>query len=211
MPVDPDLFAALLVSALVISLVPGPDMLFVAATGMARGPRAGVAGALGVSGGVLIHTLAAAIGLSALIHSSATVFEAIRWVGIAYLLWLAFASLRATSSEPPPGAEAEAESGSLVAVAARGAITNLLNPKVILFFLAFLPQFVDPARGAVWAQLLVLGLGFAAVGLAVDATIGLATGRARGRLGRSPRVRRAIDRLAALIFVGLAVRLVTDR
>jgi threonine/homoserine/homoserine lactone efflux protein len=209
MPVDPDLFAALLLSALVISLVPGPDMLFVAATGMARGPRAGVAGALGVSGGVLIHTLAAAIGLSALIHSSASVFEAIRWVGIAYLLWLAFSSLRATDTDLAP--ETEPESSSLVTVAARGALTNLLNPKVILFFLAFLPQFVDPARGAVWAQLLVLGLGFAAVGLAVDATIGLASGRARGRLGRSPRVRRAIDRLAALVFVGLAVRLVTDR
>ena len=209
MPVDPDLFAALLVSALVISLVPGPDMLFVAATGMTRGPRAGVAGALGVSGGVLIHTLAAVVGLSALIHSSATVFEAIRWVGIAYLLWLAFSSLR--TDDEDLAAQDAAPRASLLAIGARGTLTNLLNPKVILFFLAFLPQFVDPGRGSVALQLLVLGLGFAAVGLMVDATVGLASGRAGRRMASSRRVKRILDRLAAVVFVGLAVRMITER
>jgi threonine/homoserine/homoserine lactone efflux protein len=209
MPVDPDLLAAFLLSALLISIAPGPDMVFVVASGIRLGPRAGAAAAVGVSGGMLIHTAAAVAGLSALIQSSAAAFELIRWVGVAYLLWLAVSALR--GSGPALGEGAADGERSLLRVGRQGAITNLLNPKVILFFLAFLPQFVDPSRGPVALQLLILGIGFAVVGLLVDASVGVASGRLGRRLASSARVSGLLDRLAALVFVGLAVRLVWDR
>jgi len=212
MPLDPDLFLAFLVSALLISLVPGPDMVFVVANGFRHGPRGGAAAAVGVSGGMLIHTAAAVAGLSALIHSSAPAFDAIRWVGVGYLLWLALSALRGSGNDR---IEDRAPSGgqdrSLLRVGRQGAVTNLLNPKVILFFLAFLPQFVDRDQGSVGFQLLALGIAFAAVGLVVDTAVGIASGRLGRRLAASARVSRALDRLAAVVFVGLAVRLVTDR
>jgi threonine/homoserine/homoserine lactone efflux protein len=212
MPLDPDLFLAFLVSALLISLVPGPDMVFVVATGFRHGPRGGAAAAVGVSGGMLIHTAAAVAGLSALIHSSAPVFEAIRWAGVVYLLWLALAALRNTGHGPiDDRAPSTGPDRSLLRVGRQGAVTNLLNPKVVLFFLAFLPQFVDRDQGSVGLQLLTLGIAFAAVGLAVDAAVGIASGRLGRRLAASARVSRTLDRLAAVVFVGLAVRLVTDR
>jgi threonine/homoserine/homoserine lactone efflux protein len=209
MPIDPEVLAAFVLSAFVISIVPGPDMVFVVASGLRLGPRGGAAAALGVSGGMLVHTAAAVAGLSALIYSSAGLFEAIRWLGVAYLLWLAASAWRGAG--PRPGQTSGGGERSLIRVGRQGAITNLLNPKVIVFFLAFLPQFVDPAAGAVWSQLLALGLAFAAVGLAVDAAVGIASGRLGRRLAASERVSRWLDRLAALVFVGLAARLVADR
>ena len=212
MPLDPDLFLAFLASALLISLVPGPDMVFVVANGFRHGPTGGAAAAVGVSGGMLIHTAAAVAGLSALIQSSAPAFEAIRWAGVAYLLWLALSALRGDGQRQIQDRVSSAGSErSLLRVGRQGAVTNLLNPKVILFFLAFLPQFVDRDQGSVGLQLLALGIAFAAVGLIVDAAIGIASGRLGRRLAASERVSRALDRLAAVVFVGLAVRLVTDR
>jgi threonine/homoserine/homoserine lactone efflux protein len=159
-----------------------------------------------------VHTAAAVVGLSALIASSATAFEAIRLAGAAYLVWLAVAALRGGGEalgELSPAAGAEATPTR--AIAGRAAITNLLNPKVIVFFLAFLPQFLDPSRGAVWLQLLVLGVTFTAVGLTIDAAIGLLAGRLGERLARSRRVGRALDRMAAAVYLGLAARLAATR
>jgi threonine/homoserine/homoserine lactone efflux protein len=212
MPVDPGLFLAFVAAIVLICVIPGPDMLFVLANGMRHGARGGLAAAVGMTGGMAVHTAAAVVGLSALIASSATAFEAIRLAGAAYLAWLAIAALRGGGEalgERSPIAGGEA--APTRAIAGRAAVTNLLNPKVIMFFLAFLPQFIDPSRGAVWLQLLVLGATFTAVGLGVDAAIGLLAGRLGERVARSRRVGRALDRLAATVYLGLAARLVATR
>jgi threonine/homoserine/homoserine lactone efflux protein len=208
-PLDLGLLLAFVGAAVLISLAPGPDMVFVVANGLRFGPRGGAAAAVGISGGMLIHTAAAVVGLSALIQSSAAAFETIRWAGVAYLLWLALGALRSSG-----GLAADARSEperSLVRVGRQGTVTNLLNPKVVLFFLAFLPQFVDREAGAIGAQLLILGLTFTIVGLAIDASIGVLAGRLGERLARSKRVARTLDRFAAIVYVALAARLVTDR
>ena len=181
-------------------------------TDFATAPGGAAAATLGVSGGMLIHTAAAVAGLSALIQSSAPAFEAIRWAGVGYLLWLARSALRGAGHDRLEDRAASGEPDrSLLRVGRQGAVTNLLNPKVIIFFLAFLPQFVDRDQGSVGFQLLALGIAFAAVGLVVDTAVGIASGRLGRRLTASARVSRALDRLAAVVFVGLAVRLVTDR
>jgi threonine/homoserine/homoserine lactone efflux protein len=157
-----------------------------------------------MTGGVLVHTAAAVAGLSALVQSSATAFEALRYAGAAYLLWLAVAALRGGGHAEPP-----VVSGARIVHQA--VFTNVLNPKIIVFYVAFLPQFVDRDRGAVGLQLLLLGLTFMMVGLVVDLAVGLSAGRLGRRLGASDRARRLLDRVSGVVFVGLAARLVADR
>lgn len=208
MPLDPALLAAFVLTATIVCVAPGPDMLFVIATALRHGPRGGVAAAAGMAGGMVLHTAAAVAGLSALVASSATAFSVVRYAGVAYLVWLAIAAVRS------PGAVVAGDGPpveSLRRVFRQAGVTNLLNPKIIVFFLAFLPQFTDPARGALGLQILCLGLIFVAVGFVVDAAVGLAAGGAGRRLATSRRLHRALDRTAAVVYLGLAGRLVTDR
>jgi threonine/homoserine/homoserine lactone efflux protein len=194
----------------VICVVPGPDQMYVVASGLRHGPRGGLAAAAGMAGGMLVHTAAAVIGLSALVRSSATAFELVRIAGALYLLWLAIGALRGTShdTQPPSGLVPRDSSAR---IARHAVVTNLLNPKVIVFYLAFLPQFIDHARGHIAAQLLVLGLLFTLVGFLIDAIIGLGSGRLGQRLVGSRRIRVILDRVAGVVFLGLAVRLLADR
>jgi threonine/homoserine/homoserine lactone efflux protein len=208
MPLDPGQLATFLVTITVICVVPGPDQLFIVAQGMRHGPRAGAAAAVGMTGGMLFHTAAAVVGLSALVQSSATAFEALRYAGAAYLLWMAVAALRGGHGAPAPSAPAAAPAPRIVRQAM---VTNILNPKVIVFYVAFLPQFLDRDRGAVGLQLLLLGLTFLLVGLLVDLAVGISAGRLGRRLAASRRAARALDRLSGVVFVGLAARLVADR
>lgn len=208
MPVDPALLTAFVVTVVLVCIVPGPDMLFVLATALRHGPRGGVAAAAGMAGGMAVHTAAAVVGISALVASSTTAFTVLRYAGVAYLLWLAVGALRhgdgdAPASRPP--------AASLRRVFRQAAVTNLLNPKIVVFYLAFLPQFTDPARGSLGVQLLVLGGVFLTVGFVIDALVGLAAGGAGRRLATSVRVRRALDRVAAVMYLGLAGRLATER
>jgi threonine/homoserine/homoserine lactone efflux protein len=159
---------------------------------------------VGMTGGMLVHTAAAVAGLSALVQSSATAFEALRYAGAVYLVWLAVAALRG-------GAHAEPPAVSGARIVRQAVLTNVLNPKIIVFYVAFLPQFVDRDRGAVGLQLLLLGLTFMVVGLVVDLAVGVSAGRLGRRLAASDRVRRGLDRLSSVVFVGLAARLVADR
>jgi len=195
-----------LVAALTLNLTPGADMTYVIARSVGQGRAAGVVSALGVSAGSLIHSLLAAIGLSALVLQSETAFQIIKIAGAAYLLYLAWKAWRsgdqATAATPRPPA-------SLRRIFAEGALTNLLNPKVALFILAFLPLFVDPARGSVAGQILFLGLLFNTSGTTVNVLVaclvGWLAGAARQRAG-SRRFAAAMRRASAVIFVYLAVQ-----
>jgi threonine/homoserine/homoserine lactone efflux protein len=157
-----------------------------------------------------VHTLAAALGLSALVRSSATAFEAVRLAGAGYLVWLGVHALRSQgrTSAPTAGDSARRSSSQ---IARQAALTNLLNPKVIVFFLAFLPQFVDRGRGEVAAQILLLGVVFTLVGLTTDLAYGVLAGTVRRAFVSSARLSRRLERLAGVIYLGLAARLVSER
>ncbi|HYY21045.1 MAG TPA: LysE family translocator [Thermoleophilaceae bacterium] len=210
MPVTPELLAAFVAMVFLISVVPGPDVVFVVASGLRDGRRGGVAAALGVTGGMAVHTLAAALGLSALVRSSATAFEAVRLAGAGYLVWLGVHALRSQgrTSAPTAGDSARRSSSQ---IARQAALTNLLNPKVIVFFLAFLPQFVDRGRGEVAAQILLLGVVFTLVGLTTDLAYGVLAGTVRRAFVSSARLSRRLERLVGVIYLGLAARLMSER
>ncbi|MEL6477444.1 MAG: LysE family translocator [Pseudomonadota bacterium] len=186
----------------VLYLTPGADMMFTIASGAAGGPRAGVAAAAGISLGVVTHVVITAAGLGALILAYPAAYDAVRYIGAAYLLYLAW---QMWTAEPEA---AEVKGAAQIRRAfTRGYITNILNPKVALFVLAFLPQFTDPSIGPIWQQTLWLGLILGLGGIITDGTIGAAAGMFSAWLKRSHRV---LNRLAALVFGGLAARIVIN-
>ncbi|WP_256451461.1 LysE family translocator [Amycolatopsis sp. CA-230715] len=193
-----------------ISVVPGPDMMFIMATGITGGRRAGVVSALGVSAGLTVHTVAAAFGLGALLRAAPFVLDTVRWLGAAFLLYLAvtaFRSARRPSTEDTRPVRAR----SLRRTFGMAALTNLANPKVILFYLAFFPQFLDQrAAWPVTVQFLVLGAMLVVIGFVVDASTGFASGALSETLRRRPAVRGWLDRISATVFAALAVRLVVS-
>ena len=193
-------FLGFVLAGLALNIVPGADMTFVIASAARGGRRAGIVAALGIGAGTLVHILAATLGLSAILASSQTAFNLIKWIGAAYLLWIAFALVR--------GGEARAEAPLPGRRTFRAAmLVNVLNPKVALFFLAFLPQFVDPAAAMPWLQILCLGLWFDLVGTLVNIVIALAAAGAAARLGRAAWVGKAARWLAATLIGALAVQL----
>ncbi|MFF3346128.1 LysE family translocator [Streptomyces sp. NPDC002779] len=203
--VDTSLYAAFLVAAFALCITPGPDMMFIVAMGGRGGPTAGVMAAFGVACAMLVHTVAAALGLSALFTTLPTLYHVLRWVGAAYLLYLAVKAFRDRSV---PGEDGTADTGSGMRRAFwQGAVTNLLNPKVILFNVAFLPQFVDPSLGHVPGQLLLLGGTLVLMGFLWDGCVGLLAGRLADLLRRSRRVNRWLNIVSGTVFTGLAVRL----
>ena len=197
--------AAFLVAAVLITLAPGPDNLLVLSLGMSRGAKSGVAFGLGCALGCLNHTLLAALGVSALIAASPRAFAALTFVGGLYLVWLGVQAIRHARPLGAPAAAAPAESAGRLF--AKGLFANAVNPKVILFFLAFLPQFVDASRGHVAWQVAQLGVLFTAVAAAVFGTIGWYAGSLGERLARRPRIGTWLDRAAGAIFVALGLRL----
>ena len=197
---EPATLAAFLAAGIVLNLTPGADVMFAMASGAQGGWRAGAAAAAGVSLGSLFHTALTAFGLAALLAAHPGAFDAIRWAGAAYLLWLAWKSWHS-------GLATGHGARGLPRAFARGFVTNLLNPKVALFLMAFLPQFADPARGPVWQQMLVLGALFSLTGLVITGAYGAAAGALRETLKRRAR---ALNRVAAIVFAGLAARLVFD-
>lgn len=184
-------------AALALNLTPGADMMFCLGQGLRGGWRPAVAASAGISTGALVHVALAGLGLGAVVAAAPWLFEVIRWVGVGYLLWLAVIVLRAPSRAGVPAVRP--------ARAFRdGLVVNLTNPKVILFVLAFLPQFVDVSR-PVLPQFLVLGGVLALGGFVVNGAVGLGAGRISARLMRGPG--RALGWITAGIFAGLAVRL----
>jgi threonine/homoserine/homoserine lactone efflux protein len=206
---DPHLLWLYVGAAALLILTPGPDTFLVAATSAADGARAGLLASLGVFVGCLFHILLVAVGVSALIAATPWAFDAIKIAGAIYLVWIGLQALR--SAWRGHGVEATRarprERAGGTALFLRGALTNALNPKVAVFFIAFLPQFVDPARGYVAAQFIVLGLIFNVPGTLYLMVVALISGHATSALRRQPWVRRALDALCGLFFVGLAAHL----
>src|SRR5512133_3737270 len=185
---DSSAMALFLLATITLNLTPGPDMLYVIANSVGAGRKVGVAAALGIGGGCVVHTIAAALGLSALLLSSPSLYDAFRFVGAAYLIYLGIRTF--WSSDHTMGSTHE-RTASPWATFRQGVTTNVLNPKVAIFFLAFLPQFVDPARGsAVW-QFLLLGTIFNISGTIVNTAVALVAGRLGEWLRVRPKVSRA--------------------
>ena len=162
-------------AALALLLVPGPAVLCVVARGAEGGRPVGLVSCLGIEAGTLVHIVFAAVGLSAVLASSATAFSLVKWMGAAYLVWLGLRQLFNRDNEDAP---ISVEPERLSRVFSQGLLVQVLNPKVALFFLAFLPQFVDSSRGPVWMQILVLGSTLALLGLVTDGLYALAGGTA---------------------------------
>lgn len=203
-------FAAFLAAAVLLTLAPGPDNLMVLSLGMARGRRSGMAFGLGCAIGCLNHTLLAALGVSALIAASPLAFTALKVAGGLYLVWLGVQAIRnARGAAVPAGVAGDRESvGRLFR---RGLVANAINPKVILFFLAFLPQFADAARGHVPWQIAQLGLVFTVQGALLFGAIGWFAGSVGERLARNPALGAWLDRVAGGIFVALGAKLLVGR
>jgi threonine/homoserine/homoserine lactone efflux protein len=190
------------VAALALIVVPGPAVLYIVAQSIDGGRRAGLVSALGVATGGLVHVTAAAIGLSALLVSSATAFTVVKVAGAAYLIGVGLVTLLRRPGDPELAAPRERR---LRRIYAQGVVVNVLNPKTALFFLAFLPQFVDPDLGAVGTQIVVLGLLFVVLAVTSDSLWALAAGTASGWLRTSrpfPSIRRY---LSGTVFVGLGI------
>jgi threonine/homoserine/homoserine lactone efflux protein len=180
--------------------VPGPNHLYITTRSIGEGRRAGVASALGIETGTLVHVAVAAAGLSALIAASAVAFNAVRYAGAAYLVYLGIRTLLRKDR----GSEAEPlRSQPLGRVFAEGVLVNLLNPKVILFFLAFLPQFIDPRATSVPLQIMLLGGLVGTIGLVSDMIYAVGAGSLGERLRNSPRFRRRQRYATGLIYLGL--------
>ena len=194
--------------SLVLGLTPGPDNVFVLLQSAMRGPRAGMVVVLGLCTGLLVHTAAVALGLATLFAASATAFLVLKICGALYLAWLAWQAFRAPVG---PSASASAEAASGWQMYRRGVVMNLTNPKVVIFFLAFLPQFVAPAEGRIALQIGLLGLLFIVATLLVFGAIAWCSGVFGTLLLRSPRARRMLNWFAGAVFLGLAVRLATSQ
>ncbi len=191
-----------LAAAAVLVIVPGPNILYIVTRSVHQGRSAGLVSALGVETGTLIHVAAAALGLSAILASSATAFMVVKYAGAAYLINVGVRTLLSRDHAGPVSAPAPMR---LTRVYWQGLVVNVLNPKTALFFLAFLPQFVDPARGSVATQTLILGCLLALLGLTNDVVYALAAGSAGAWLKGSGRFR-AIERwVSGTVYVGLGL------
>jgi threonine/homoserine/homoserine lactone efflux protein len=197
---DPLVLLAFVPAALALNLTPGADMLFCLGQGLRSGPGPAIAASGGVALGVFAHSVAAGLGLSAVVAALPWAFDVIRWVGVAYLLVVAWQSLRAAPAEGavPPVRASKAF--------AQGLLVNLTNPKVILFVLAFVPQFVDP-NGPVLLQFLLFGVMMAVGGFVVNGLVGIFAGGIGRKLTGDARFATWLGRISAGIFVALAARL----
>ncbi|MDF2706833.1 MAG: RhtB family transporter [Nonomuraea muscovyensis] len=206
----PDLVTLSLFAAATLALlvVPGPAVLFIVTRSVAQGRSAGLVSVLGVHAGSLVHVAAAALGVSALLAASATAFTVVKWVGVAYLVWLGARKLLRRG-----GAEEAVEVGehSRRRMFWEGFVVNVLNPKTAIFFLAFLPQFTDPAAGPVAAQILVLGVVWIVLGMASDGTYAVLASTLAGRIRGSVRARRRLDVGSGVVYLGLAAWLTGEK
>mmetsp|Transcript_18245 Transcript_18245/g.28780 ORF Transcript_18245/g.28780 Transcript_18245/m.28780 type:complete len:204 (+) Transcript_18245:827-1438(+) len=196
--VDPVILLAFVPAGLALNLTPGADMMLCLGQGLRSGPRAAWAASAGISVGAFVHTALAGLGLGAVVATVPAAFEVIRWVGVAYLIWLAAQTLRHA------GQAAEMPQISTARAFRTGLIVNLTNPKVILFVLAFVPQFVVPEAGSVLVQFLIFGALLAFGGFIINGVVGVFASGAGQRLARGSRV---LDWLSASVFAGLALRL----
>ncbi|ACL02928.1 Lysine exporter protein (LYSE/YGGA) [Desulfatibacillum aliphaticivorans] len=197
------------IASLLLALAPGPDNIFVLTQSAVNGKKAGVAVTFGLCTGVIFHTTAVALGIAVFIQNSAVAFSALKFLGAGYLVYLAWQAYRTSSSVD---LTADPLQLSLRKLYFRGIFMNVTNPKVSLFFLAFLPQFADPARGPVGVQIFILGSLFILAAIPVFGSIALLSGSIGEILTKSPRVNKILNRVAGTVFLALAVKLaITER
>lgn len=202
-----DTALAFFAASVVLGLSPGPDNIFVLTQSALRGPRAGLLVTLGLCTGLIVHTALVAFGVAAIFQASDLAFNALKIAGAAYLLWLAWQAFRAPASAIRIE---QAEGPSAGRLYRRGIVMNITNPKVSVFFLAFLPQFADPARGPISMQMLMLGVLFIVATLLVFGGVALAAGALGRRLGQSERAQLVMNRIAGTVFALLALKLATS-
>lgn len=202
-------FFGFLLAASVITVSPGPDNMMVLSIGMAKGRLPGIAFGLGCALGCLSHTLLAVLGVSALIAASPEAFTALKVCGGLYLVWLGFNALRSAGGASVGKASDDRQSPRKLFL--KGIVANAINPKVILFFLSFLPQFVVPGHGSVAAQMAWLGIIFTVQAGVTFGLLGYFSGTVGQWINTSPRLGTAMDRLTGVIFVGLGLRLIVSR
>ena len=195
-----------LAAAIALGLAPGPDNIFVLTQSALHGRIAGLFVTLGLCTGLIVHTTAVALGVAVIFQTSAFAFNGLKAVGAIYLLYLAWQAFRATSSEINVDKE---KPNSLRNLYLRGVIMNIINPKVAIFFLAFLPQFADPGRGASSTQIFIFGAIFIATTLVVFSSVAWAAGFLSNWLKSSTRGQIIMNKVAGTVFVGLALKLAT--
>lgn len=198
-----DTLSLFFAAAVALALAPGPDNIFVLTQSALHGRRAGFLVTLGLCTGIMFHTTAVAFGVAAVFAASALAFNLLKFVGAAYLLYLAWGAFRAGAT-PVDGEAAGVSGGRLYG---RGVFMNITNPKVAVFFLAFLPQFADPALGSMSAQMMTLGALFIVATFLIFGGVAWFAGFLGGLLRRSERAQVIMNRIAGVIFVGLAARL----
>lgn len=196
--------AIFMAATLALNLTPGPDMLYTATRSLGQGKRAGVASALGIGAGTVVHIIAATLGLSVVLSYSAVTFMAIKYLGAAYLIYLGIKTFR-NKEQLHLGKNVARESTRRIFW--QGVVTNILNPKVALFFLSFLPQFVNPERGSVGLQLATLGIMFDISGVTVLLIVAFAVGHASGWLESKPTFWKVQKWFTGSVFIALGARL----
>lgn len=200
--IDPDRIGLFLAASLALLVIPGPSVLYIVARGIDQGRVAALVSVAGIHLGTVGHVVAAAVGLSAILAASATAFTTVKWAGALYLVWLGIRRLRTDDDAVHVDA---ARVTSLRRVFWQGAVVNVLNPKTAVFFLAFLPQFADPDRGALAPQLVLLGLMFLLLGMVTDGVYALASGGVGRALGRSRRAARASKWVTGGTYIALGL------
>lgn len=203
-----DTLLVFFMASVLLALTPGPDNLFVMAQAVQRGKMAGIAVTIGLCTGLLVHTSAVALGVAAIFQASGFAFSLLKFIGAAYLLYLAY---RAFSAGVEDGDEQQIQKMNFGRLYGRGIIMNVTNPKVSLFFLAFLPQFTDPAFGPLIPQILLLGLLFILSTILIFGGISLLAGGVGGYFRKSSKAQLVLNRIAGGVFIALAIKLALVR
>jgi threonine/homoserine/homoserine lactone efflux protein len=207
--IDPAKFVLFIGVSWALILAPGPDMLYVITRGITQGRKAGMLSAVGVICGILVHTTAAAFGLTLILQTSAIAFLAVKYLGAIYLVYL---GIKAWRDQGTFDLQPSSASASLRRIFWQGVLSNVLNPKIAIFFLAFLPQFVDKGSSQVTLQMITLGLTFACFGFCFLLVVGYSSGTIGSWLTRRPQYTQLLQRFAAGILIALGIRLaLTER
>lgn len=202
---SPSTLVAFSAATLVLLLIPGPAVMYIVTRSASQGRTAGLISVAGIHVGTAVHVLSAMVGLSAILVASATAFTVVKTVGAAYLIWLGVQSIRAYRNGALDRPEVTVEHRSLWRVFVDGIVLNVLNPKTAIFFLSFVPQFVDPGAAHPVVDLALLGALFIALGLLTDGIYALLGGWVGGHLRRSPQLQRRKDLVAGSAYLGLGV------
>lgn len=207
-------YTPFLIAALLLNISPGPDMAYIVGQTAVHGRKIGLFSSLGVISGAFVHVLAATFGLSAILATSALAFAIVKWIGVAYLVWLGIGALRSSFAKSETAAQCDEPAAPIstkpmTAFGAwrQGVMIDVLNPKVAIFFMAFLPQFIDPTRGNGAVQFLVLGLMVLLIAFVVEGMLVLAVASAAGRIKGSRKLGAWLNRALGGMFIALGIRL----